>query len=129
LPKEAMTALPIKGEITVKNTSQNLLPPQALSISSTDLFPNEQTIYSPAIPPFGWANVNTSFQPEPFLTNKISQFTIRVNDQTVTHSIDISPLLIKKWWMVGGGIAIAIFGIILLITAFKSRRLQISRRR
>ena len=124
-PKEAMTALPITGTLTIRNTGQMLLPAQILSITSTTLTAGEQIFHTPPIPPFGSASLNASFHPQPFLTNKISQFTIRVNDKTITQSIDISPLLIKKWWKIGGGIIIGIFTLFILITTFKSRRLQI----
>ncbi len=129
LPKHAMAALPIKGKITIKNASQSLLSPQVLTISSSKLSPSEQILNVPLIPPFGSASLNVSFKKEPFLTNKIKSFTIRVSNQTLTQTIDISPLLIKKWWTVGGGIGIGILCIIILIIALKSGRLQIFRRR
>ncbi len=124
LPKEAMSALPIKGHVTIKNNGQNILPAQTLSISSLSLSPHEQTFSTAAIPPYGWVNLNVAFLPEPFLTNKVSMFTIRINDRSAAYSIDISPLFIKKWGMIGGGIGIGIFIIIILIFALKPRRLQ-----
>jgi transglutaminase-like putative cysteine protease len=128
IPTEAMTLLPIKGKVMIKNTSQNLLPPQLVTIKSSELSPDDQILQSPPIPPFGSAEVAAAFHPRPFLTNKSSAFTILVNGQTITHSIEISPLLIKKWWKIGGA-AVAIFTIIILITSLKSWGLQIFRRR
>lgn len=123
VPKYAMSALPIKSKIILKNTSQNLIPPQILGIASTDLSPKEQAIRIGAIPPFGFVELNVSFRPEPFLTNKIKSFKIRVNNKQITQTIDISPLLIKKWWVVGGGVGIGIFCIIIFIFAIKGRRI------
>jgi hypothetical protein len=123
LPTDAMSGLPISGNVTVKNMSQNLIPGATAKVLSADLLPNEQTLQSPAIPPFGTADLKVVFKPEPFLTNKKAQFTIQVNNQTISKSIDISPLLIKKWWIIGGGITIAIFIIILLVFAIRPGRL------
>jgi transglutaminase-like putative cysteine protease len=123
LPEMAMSGLPITGDIHIKNMSQNLIPGQVVRVLSADLKPNEQTFQSPAIPPFGTADIKVTFKPESFLTNKKAQFTIRVNDQAVSKSIDLSPLLIRNRWIYGGGIAIGIFCIILFIFAIKARRL------
>lgn len=122
-PESAMSSLPINGKITIRNNSQNLIRPQVLSITSTDLSPEAQAVRSAAIPPFGKSEINASFRGEPFLTNGTRSFKIRMNDREVTSTIDISPLLIKKWWTIGGGIVIGIFCITIFIFAVKGRRL------
>ena len=122
LPTMAMSGLPITGNVSIKNNSQNLIPAQTVKVLSADLLPSQQVLRSPAIPPFGIADIKVAFKAEPFLTNKKAQFTIQVNNQTVSQTIDVSTLLIKKWWIVGG-ITIAISGIILFIFAIKTRRL------
>lgn len=127
LPKTAMTLLPIKGDITVKNTGQTLLPPQALNITSSSLFPHEQLLQTPPIPPFGYANLKTSFQPESFLTNEMKNFSIRVNDQTVTQSIDISPLSVKTWWKLGAGIVVG--GILIILIFIFSKKVFFQNRK
>jgi hypothetical protein len=123
LPEYAMSALPITGKVIIRNNSENLIPPQVLSITSSDLAPEAQAIRTSAIPPFGTSEINVSFNAEPFLTNGTRSFKIRMNSQEITQKIDISPLLIKKWWVVGGGIGIGIFCIIIFIFAVKGRRL------
>ncbi len=123
LPSSAMSAFPINGKIIIKNNSQNLIRPQVLSITSSDLSPEAQAIRTAAIPPFGSSEVKVSFSPEPFLTNGSRSFKIRMNSKEVTQTIDISPLLIKKWWAIGGGIVIGIFCIAIFIFAVKGRRL------
>ncbi len=123
LPTMAMSGLPITGNVSIKNTSQMSLPPQIVKVLSADLSPNEQLFQSPAIPPFGHTDLKVAFKPESFLTNKKMQFKIQTNNQTISQSIDISPLLFKKWWTIEGGTAIVIFSIIILIFAIKNRRL------
>jgi transglutaminase-like putative cysteine protease len=124
IPKEAMTAFPIKGSIQVKNTSQNLLAPQILGISTNTLSPQMQALRAPAIPPFGRADLTAVFDPEPFLSSKISSFTIQANGQSITHTIDISPLLIKKWWLIGLGVVFAISLLITLLLSAKKIRMK-----
>lgn len=123
LPDFAMSAFPIRGKITIKNTGQSIMLPQVLSIMSSDLSPEAQAIRTAAIPPFGKSEINTAFEPEPFLTNGLRSFKIRMNNKEISGKIDISPLLIKKWWAAGGGIGIGIFCIIIYIFAIKGRRL------
>lgn len=122
-PEDAMTAVPIKGKITVKNNSQNLILPQLVTVTSGSLFPKTQTLGTGAIPPFGETQLDVSFRPEPFLTTDIKSFKIRTSNKEIKGTIDISPLLIKKWWLIGGGIGIGILCISILIFAVGSRRL------
>jgi len=129
LPDEAMGNFPIEGEIIVKNTSQTLLAPQTITVTADSLAPSKQVLTTSGIPPFGHAEVKAAFQAEPFLTNKKSDIKILVSDQEIVDSIEISPLLIKKWWIWGGGILIGIFAIIIPIIAIKGGRLRIPRRR
>lgn len=123
LPGDAMSGLPIKGKITIKNTSQNLIPPQVLSITSNDLTPQAQAFRTAALPPFGTSEINVNFSSEPFLTNGSRSLKIRMNNQEITKRINISPLLFKKWWAIGGGVAIGLFCIVVFIFAIKGRRL------
>ena len=50
LPRMAMSGLQITGNVSVKNMTQNLIPPQIVKVTSADLSPNEQLLQSPAIP-------------------------------------------------------------------------------
>ena len=123
LPTMAMSGFPMTGNVSIKNTSQMSLSPQIVKILSEDLSPNEQLFQSPAIPPFGHTDLKVRFNSEPFLTNKKVQFKIQTNNQTISQSIDISPLLFKKWWIIEGGLAIGILSIIIFIFTIKNRRL------
>lgn len=120
LPKDAMTSVPIKGKIIIKNTSQNLIPAQTLSVSSQSLSPSEQTLQVPAIPPLGSADLEITFQPESFFTSGVKKYTITADDHSITLSINISPLLIKQWWQLGAGIAGSLFIIIIIIIFIRS---------
>lgn len=122
-PMYAMSAFPIKGKITIKNNGQNLISPQILSITSSDLSPEAQAMQTTTIPPFGKNEISVSFDSEPFLTNGSRSFKIRINSQEITQTIDVSPLLIKKWWIIGGGIGIGILCITVFVFAIKGRRL------
>lgn len=123
MPEYIMSSFPIAGKILIKNNSQNIIYPQILSVTSTDLSPQAQAVSTSPIPPFGNSEIKISFDAEPFLTNRVKSFKIRMNNQEITQRIDISPLLVKKWWVVGGTVGISIFCIIIFIFAVKGRRL------
>ncbi|MBU4099487.1 transglutaminase family protein [Patescibacteria group bacterium] len=123
LPEYMMSSFPIRGKISIKNNGQNIIYPQILSITSADLSPQAQAIRTSSIPPFGMSEINVSFDAEPFLTNSVKSFKIRMDNQEITQKIDISPLLIKKWQVIGGVVGISIFCITIFIFAVKGRRL------
>jgi transglutaminase-like putative cysteine protease len=114
--------LPIHGKIKVRNISQTVIPEQVLSINSLDLTPHEQIVASRAIPPFGYVTYDFIFKPTSFLTNKEAGYTIRIADKTSSDRIKISPLFLI---LLGGGI-IGLLTIIILIFAFKRRRVRVS---
>jgi transglutaminase-like putative cysteine protease len=124
VPDFVMSALPIAGNVTVMNNGQGLVPAQIMYLDTTSLSPQNQTVAVDPIPPFGWTNVPVRFNPPSFLTNSKRQFTIRLADKTATQTVDISPLLMRKWGIIGigGGIIIGILTIIIFIITRKSRR-------
>lgn len=119
LPAYAMTALPIKGEIEIINTSQTMIAPQVLAITSSNMKPQIQTIRTDAIPPFGRAQVYANFDAEQFLVNKTGNYNIAINNNNAEYKIDISPLMIRRWWLFGLGILSAVLILTILLILIK----------
>jgi transglutaminase-like putative cysteine protease len=123
-PDVTIAGFPIGGEIILENTGSTEFPPRVLQVSSFVLSPRDQTLASPAIPPFGTATIKLSFQPTSFLTNAKAPFTIRIAEKTIDQTIVIAPFFLT---MHGGGIVVGILALIILIIALKSRRLRVHR--
>jgi transglutaminase-like putative cysteine protease len=120
------SGFPVDGVVTIHNTGGTLLPSQEIAVISDELTPKTQTVKTGDIPPFGFRDIAVSFDKTPLLTNKSHEITIRVADKTFTQRVDVVPLIISDWRIVGG-IAGAVLTLGLLIIAFKTRRLHISR--
>ncbi len=124
IPELAIAGLPITGTIKVMNTGTTYLPPQILYLSSDTFLPNAQTIATTGIPPFGTAEVQARFEPTSFLTNTEGDYTIRVAGASKVNQIKSAPFFLTP---LGGGIAVGIFTIIILIIAIRSRGLRLFR--
>ncbi len=118
-PAYAMTALPVKGEIEISNTGQTIIGPQVMAITSLNLKPQLQTIRTDAIPPFGRSAAQAVFEAESFLTNKTGQYKIAIGDTHADYKMDISPLMVRRWWIFGVGILSAIVILTALIFLIK----------
>lgn len=91
----------ITGSILVRNIGNVLSSPQTIRVENNSLNPPEQKIDLESIPPFGYLEIPVTFDRESLLTNKLSEITIHVNNESITKSIKISPFAINKW-SVGG---------------------------
>lgn len=144
-PSVAVAGLPIKGTVTVKNTGSGMVRSQIFTVNSKNLIPSDQVFQFPDIPPFGSVTIPVTFKPTSLLTNLDAGLTIRYtplgrettsgksvlgastsdqNQSVAQHSLKVAPFY-QTVWGIGGGLAV--FTIIILITATKSRRLRLSR--
>lgn len=127
-PKVAIAGLPIKGQITMKNTGTQELTPQVLSIISQTLQPENQMLTSNSIPPFGSQTWDVLFDRTSFLTKADAGFTIHfapesiLGDKTAQDTFKISPFFLTPWGI--GGLISGILAIIIFIVAFKVRRVR-----
>lgn len=122
IPGYAMTYLPIKGDIEVRNTGLTMIAPQILTVTSSDLKPSVQALRTQAIPPYGRAYVNAVFEPESFLSSKTAKYTIAINDKKGEYKTDISPLMIKRWWLMGAGGLLTVIALFILIGLLRKIR-------
>ena len=131
-PKEVIAGFPIRGKLTISNNGSTYIQPQIIYLTSTVLTPQDQSIASSGIPPFGHVDLPVGFDRTSFLTNTDSAITIRLgqvqsglDDQTYNKTIKITPVFYTAWGI--GGIIIGLFAVFLFIIARKSRRIYVSR--
>lgn len=120
---EYASAIPIRGEIKVRNIGNSMSETQEIKITSS-LSPNSQLVILPKLPPFGSYIVPVEFNKTSFLTNKNHKITIQLAGLTTTSTIRVSPLLLANWKILGGIIGV-ISLLILLIVTLKTRRVSI----
>ncbi len=128
IPPVLFSGFPITGNLTFKNISDRLVPPEIVKVSTPYLLPHTQTIYSQPIPPFTSAVLPVKLQATSFLTNAKEVITIRVAGNTITKTISVYPFFYNKNYLIGSIISV-IFCIGLFIVATRSRRLSFFRRK
>lgn len=127
--KVFIAGLPIKGQITLKNTGTQALVPQQLTILSNFLTPHTQQLTSNTIPPFGYQTWDIQFNSPSFLTKTKTAFTIHfapesvLGDKIAEKTLQIAPFFMTPWGI--GGTICGVFAIILFIIAFKVRRVRL----
>ena len=132
-PSVSIAGFPIIGTITLKNTGNQELQPQVLSLISTTLSPSSQLLNSESIPPFGEQTWKVTFDPLSFLTKTTARFTIHfapdseLGDKTGEKTLAIAPFFLTPWGI--GALIGGILTIIILIIAFKFRSIRLFRRR
>src|SRR6185369_8044788 len=128
-PGVSIAGIPIAGKITLKNTGTQELTPQQLTITSDILTPASQMLTSNTIPPFGFQTWDVTFHTASLLTKADTGFTIRfapesqLGGRAVEKLLKVAPFFLTPWGI--GGIILGILAIVLLIFAFKIRRLRI----
>lgn len=91
LPKIAVAGLPIKGNVTVTNTSSNYLPPQIMYLSSNTFAPAAQTIATKGIPPYGRIEIPVAFSPTSMLQSVTGDYTIRLAGTANVQQLKTTP--------------------------------------
>ncbi len=121
------SGVPIVGAIIVKNVGSGLTDKQTITVTSANLFPPQQNLQVPPIPPFGFVSVPLSFAKTSLLTNRSFTYTILLGQSTITRTIHVSPFVLTASRVIVGGLIIALLTIILCIIAAKSGRLRFPR--
>lgn len=127
LPKETISGFPITGFITLSNPGPALFPKQNIVLESSILVPTTSTLNSGNIPPFGYQKIPISFEKTSFLTNTKALLTIRIGQNTITKTVNLIPILLTMWAVLGG-VFIAASTIIAYIIARNLRHLPLFRR-
>ncbi len=125
LPIFASSGLPIKGEITIKNTGKILYPGGQVIIDAVFLKPPRQRIFIDQIPPYGFTTIPLNFEKTPFLTNMSGVIKITLAGSSLYHKITISPFFLNGWFILGGVLIVIVFTIILLFITRKFRNLHL----
>lgn len=126
--KSYLSFFPIKGYVIIKNIGKGIIDSQKVVITTQNLSPSLQTIYSPKIPPFGFVKVPVSFNKTPFLTNNTDTVTIAVAGKSISKDLKIYPFFLDKTSILGGILFVSIC-IILFIFAPKTRGISFFKRK
>ncbi len=125
IARSFLSGFPLSGSLFVRSASSELIPSQKIYITSQGLTPTSQTVYTPPIPPFGYAVQTISFNKTSFLTNDTKRITIQLAGNTISKSIRIYSIFSQKSFIIGG-IIFVIFCIIIFVVAARSRRVSVS---
>lgn len=128
LPNNLISGFPSTGSLLIKNVSRSLSPPQEILVYSYVLKPSYQRLNLNEIPPYGSVIVPVSFLRTPILTNKEDVVRITLGGNTLFHKVEITPIFLSKWTLIGGAV-IAAGILIIFIIAFKPWNLSIFRQK
>ncbi|MGH7245479.1 MAG: hypothetical protein ACREGI_00930, partial [Candidatus Levyibacteriota bacterium] len=121
------TGFPISGIVTIRNVGESEFFDQTLAITSP-LSPQQKFLQTKDIPPLGYVAIPFTFQKMAVLTNTRVPITIHVAGQSLTKIITIQPFL-YYWILIGGGITLGLFCIIVSIITIRTWRLPFSQPR
>jgi hypothetical protein len=125
IPKTALSAFPIQGNVTVQNTGNIPLYNKTVKVT-TPLNSRQNEYQISALPPYGKSVLLLDFDKTPLLTNKVYPVTIQFEGFTNTKQIEVSVLPHSEVFIIGAAAGVTI--IILLIIAGFARRLYLQKR-
>ncbi len=120
--KEFLGGLPVTMAINVKNLGNSISETGNVFVSTDNLTPNQQTIYFPKIPPYGFAEIPVAFGKTPILTNRRDTVKITLGNNIYSQDIKILPIFFNKWVILGGILFVAIASLSIIIA--RSRRIS-----
>lgn len=123
-PKDILSFLPLSGNIRISNLGNTISKPQEIGVESYVLSPKKKTISISAIPPFGFIDIPVAYDRLPILTKTTDTIRISSKEGVYYQVVNIAPFFINREIL--GGL-IAIFVIIISITAFIYWRIRISK--
>ncbi len=127
-PSKIVSGLPLTGFLDIKNIGKTLVPAQKIMVESSTFNPKKNTITSDSIPPFGTQKTPITFNSGSFLTKEKETITIQVARNTLLKWVSVVPFFVGRQYFYEG-VAFAIFSIIILIIAAKTRSLPFFRKR
>ena len=113
--------------LKLTNNGNTLSPTSNLKLSTGFLTPKEQTIYFSKIPPFGSSEITIRFNKTNPLTNAKDTIKIAFDNKAYAKEVNILPIFLTKWFLLGG-VIFAILSLTISLVAFFSWRLYFSRR-
>ncbi len=112
--------LPIKGTITIQNTSGRAFAANELAVFTDNLTPNSQSLGISTIPPYGSIEIPIEFNKTDFLTKLSDTIRIAVNNQNVYKNIQVVPFFLNIQFLIGGIIIVStIFGLSIIIAGYR----------
>lgn len=126
IPKQAIAGLPFSADIILTNTFGAMFPSQEITITSNVFFPRTLHVASGNVPAFGTKKIPFTFNGTSILTNQEALVTMRIGENTIEKTIQITPVFLSKIGVIGG-ILIASFTIILYLIARRARNIPFFR--
>lgn len=127
--QKQLSGLPIRGSLRIDNRGESMIGPQTITIQARRLRPATQKISIGVIPPFGYIESSFSFEKTPFLTNEQDTITILAGQKSIQNKIEISPIFLTRWTILGGVISASIVIFIVSIITKKLWRISFFRRK
>lgn len=116
LPNNIISGFPFSASLLIKNTGKTLAPAQDITIYASVLSPHYQKLTLSKIPPYGSIILPLSFSKTSFLTNRQDLIKISLGGDALSHKVEIIPIFLEKWVLLGGGIIVAGIFIISIIS-------------
>lgn len=127
-PQTLLSGLTPNGTIKIENAGKTLIKKHEVKVSTDFLTPVSQSVFTKDIPPYGYQVVSLSFKRTPILTNTNDTIRIAADNNFVSKPIEIVPFYVNKLFIFGG-LLIASFSSIILLTAYLYRRISLFRQK
>lgn len=119
-----VSGLPIKGELIIKNIGETISDNNQFVVNANFLSPTYQKIGFEKIPPFGNIKVPIYFNKTSFLTKGADNIKISIGGTSISYKIKFSPFFLNIFFLIGGGIIIAVFFVGITIYFIKTRNIS-----
>jgi transglutaminase-like putative cysteine protease len=115
IPAVTTAGLPINGNVIIKNNGSAYVPSQILYLSTNTFSPQEQTLQTAGVPPFGSIKIPVSFRATNPFVNTSGSYTIKVAGISIKKNAQAEMLfLTPKVWIIIGIVLVIIVGLIVL---------------
>ena len=127
-PDLILSGFPVNGTLKTLNTGDSLIKKNDIKITTNFLKPQNQTLISKDIPPYGYQIISVNFEKTPILTNDSDTIKITSEIKSISKYVKIQPFY-KNILFILGGLTIAGSIIIISLIAYVYRRISISRQK
>lgn len=127
-PDSILSGFPVNGTLKTLNTGNALIKKQDIKITTDFLRPQNQSVISKDIPPYGYQIISVNFDKTPVLTNTNDTIKITSEIKSISKYVKIQPFY-KNILFILGGLTIAGSIIIILLIAYIYRRVSFFRQK
>lgn len=125
-PDSILSGFPVNGTLKTLNTGNALIKKKDIKITTNFLRPQNQSVMSKDIPPYGYQIISVNFDKTPVLTNANDTIKITSEIKSISKYVKIQPFY-KNILFILGGLTIAGSIIIILLIAYIYRRISFFR--